>query len=88
LPQPHAEYSQRLAARVQTVTAKDGLHKQIGNAKLAVVVLAIVILWLSLKDEVISTNWLAFPVVIYAGLAVAHEFALRGGAPPPPPGAV
>jgi hypothetical protein len=77
LPQPHAEYSQRLAARVQTVTAKDGLHKQIGNAKLAVVVLAIVILWLSLKDEVISTNWLAFPVVIYAGLAVAHEFALR-----------
>ncbi|MGD0426150.1 MAG: mismatch repair protein [Candidatus Acidiferrales bacterium] len=77
MPQPHAEFSQRLAARVQTVAAKDALHKQIGNAKLATVIVAIVLLWLSLKDEVISTYWLAIPIVIYAGLAVAHEFALR-----------
>jgi MutS domain V len=77
LSQPHAEYSRRLAARRQTVAAKDALHKQIGNAKLATVVVAIVLLWLSLKDEVISTYWLAIPIVIYAGLAVAHEFALR-----------
>jgi hypothetical protein len=77
LSQPHAEYSQRLAARAQTVAAKEALHRQIGNAKLAAVVLAIILLWLSLKDEVISTYWVAVPTVIYAGLAVAHEFALR-----------
>ena len=74
---PHAEYSQRLAARLQTVAAKDAQHKQIGNAKLTTVVAAIVLLWLSRKDEVISTYWLAIPIVIYAGLAVVHEFALR-----------
>lgn len=77
MSQPHAEYSQRLAARRQTVAAKDALHKQIGNAKLATVTIAIVLLWLSLKDDVISTYWLAIPIVIYAILAVAHEFALR-----------
>jgi hypothetical protein len=77
LSQPHAEYSQRRAARLQTVAAKDALHKQIGNAKLATVAVTIALLWLSLKDEVISTHWLAIPVVIYAGSAVAHEFALR-----------
>jgi hypothetical protein len=77
LPQPHADYTQRLASRLQTVAAKDALHKQIGNAKLATVIVAIVVLWLSLKDEVISTYWLAVPIVVYIALALAHEFALR-----------
>ena len=77
MPQPHADYTQRLAAREQTVAANDALHKQMGNAKLAAVIAAIVLLWLSLKDEVISTYWLALPVLAYAGLAVAHEFILR-----------
>ena len=35
------------------------------------------LLWLSLKAEVISIDWLLLPIVIYAGLALAHEFALR-----------
>jgi hypothetical protein len=77
LPQPHVAYTERLAAREQTVAAKEALHKQIGNAKLATVIIAIVLLWLSLKDEVISTYWLALPLLLYAGLAFAHEFALR-----------
>jgi hypothetical protein len=77
LSQPRAEYSQRLAARLQTVAAKDALHKRIGNAKLAVVVAAIVLLWLSLEDQMISTYWLAMPIVMYLALALAHEFTLR-----------
>lgn len=77
MSQPHAEYSQRLEARLQTVAAKDALHKRIGNVKLAIVIATCVLLWLSLKDEVISIDWLLLPIVIYAGLAVAHELALR-----------
>jgi MutS domain V len=77
LPQPHAEYSHRLAVRQKTVAAKDALHKQIGNAKLAVVVVAIVLLWLALKDEMISTYWLPVPIALYVALSLAHEFALR-----------
>ncbi len=77
MSQPHAEYSNRLAARQKTVAAKDALHKRIGNAKLATVVIAIVIVWLALKDEMISTYWLAVPIVTYLGLSLAHEFALR-----------
>jgi hypothetical protein len=77
LPQSYAEYSNRLAARQKTVAAKDALHKRFGNAKLATVVVAIVFLWLALKDEMISTYWLALPIAIYAALSLAHEFALR-----------
>ncbi|MGA7841178.1 MAG: hypothetical protein WCA34_09685, partial [Candidatus Acidiferrales bacterium] len=77
MPQPHAEYTKRLAARQQTVAAKDALHNRFGNAKLATVILGLILLWLALKDEIISTYWLAVPVAIYAGLALAHEFALR-----------
>jgi hypothetical protein len=77
LPQPHADYTQRLASGEQTVAAKDALHEQIGNAKLATVIIGIFLLWLSLKDEVISTYWLALPVLVYAALALAHEFTLR-----------
>jgi MutS domain V len=77
LPQANAEYSDRLAARQKTVAAKDGLHKRIGNAKLATVVLAIALVWLALKDEMISTYWLALPLATYLALSLAHEFALR-----------
>jgi MutS domain V len=77
LPQPHAAYTQRLAARAQTVAAKNAQHQQIGNAKLATVVIAIFLLWLSLKDELISPYWLALPVLAYAALALAHELTLR-----------
>src|SRR5580698_8280698 len=77
LSRPHAEYSNRFAARQRTVAAKDALHKRFGNAKLATVILAIVLLWLALKDEMISTYWLALPIAIYVALSLAHEFALR-----------
>jgi hypothetical protein len=77
LPQPHAEYSNRLASRQETVAAKDALHKRFGNAKLATVVVALVLLWLALKGEMISTYWLAVPIAVYVALSLAHEFALR-----------
>ena len=77
MSRPHAEYSNRFAARQRTVAAKDALHKRFGNAKLATVILAIVLLWLALKDEMISTYWLALPIAIYVALSLAHEFALR-----------
>jgi hypothetical protein len=77
LSQPHAEYSNRLASRQKTVAAKDAFHNRFGNAKLATVVVALVLLWLALKDEMISTYWLAVPIAIYVALSLAHEFALR-----------
>jgi MutS domain V len=77
LPHPHAEYTQRLATRQQTVATKENLHKQIGNGKLATVIVLFVLLWLALKSEVMSTYWLALPILTYAALALAHEFALR-----------
>lgn len=77
MPQPHVEYSDRLASRQKTVAAKDAQHKRIGNATLATAVLAIFLLWLALKDEMISTYWLALPIAMYVALSLAHEFALR-----------
>ncbi len=80
MSQPRAEYASRLEARREIVRAKDVLHARIGNAKLATVVAGIVLAWLALKDHLFPPYWLAFAIVAYAGLALAHEFVLRARA--------
>ena len=77
LSQPRAEYASRLESRREIIRTKDSLHAQIGNAKLATVVIGLVLAWLSLKDHFFPGYWLAFPVAVYASLALAHEFVLR-----------
>jgi hypothetical protein len=80
LSQPSAEYARRLESRRGIVRAKDALHARIGNAKLATIVVGIVIAWLALADHFFSGYWLALPIAVYACLALAHEFVLRARA--------
>jgi len=80
LSAPHAEYSSRLEAHRLTIQAKDKLHAQIGNCKLATIVAGGVLAWFSLKDQLFSFYWLALPIAVYGALAVAHEFVLRARA--------
>lgn len=80
MSQPRAEYASRLESRRQILRAKDALHARLGNAKLATIVVGIVIAWLSFADHFFSGYWLALPVTAYACLAVAHELVLRARA--------
>ena len=80
MSQPRAEYASRLESRREIVRVKDVLHARIGNAKLATIVVGIVIAWLSFADHFFPGYWLALPIVAYACLALAHEFVLRARA--------
>jgi hypothetical protein len=74
---PHGEYSKRLETYLQVVAAKNRLHIHVGNIKLAVIVVGLVLAWFGLHKEVLPWFWVAFPVVVYLALAFSHERILR-----------
>jgi hypothetical protein len=70
------EYARRLEIHVATVARKERQHIRLGNAKLAVVAAAIVLLWLYFGKH-ISGYWLLAPVAAFAVLAIVHEQVIR-----------
>ena len=77
---PHAEYSECLAARLDTASKEERLHRRIGNAKLVTIVIGIAIVWLVWTKQPFSSYWVLAPVAIYALLAIVHERTLRARA--------
>jgi MutS domain V len=74
---PHGEYSKRLETYLQIVAAKNRLHIQVGNFKLAVVAAGLVLAWFCLHKEALPSYWVLVPVVLYLMLAFSHERILR-----------
>ena len=74
---PHGEYSKRLETYLHVVGAKNRLHIQVGNAKLAVVAAGLLVAWFSLHKEALPAFWLLIPIVSYLALAFSHERILR-----------
>lgn len=77
---PRLEYSNRLDAHLNTLSAKDRLHQNIGNAKLLVVVAAFLSAYLSLSRNLFPPSWLLAPIAVYLILALWHELILRAKA--------
>jgi len=73
---PRAEYVRRLEVHTGVVASKERQHIHLGNAKLAVVGAAIVLLWLIFARHV-SVYWLILPAGVYAALAILHERTIR-----------
>jgi hypothetical protein len=80
LSQPPTEYASRLESRREIVRAKDVVHARIGNAKLATIVVGLIMAWLAFEDHFFAGYWLAVPIAAYGSLALAHEFVLRARA--------
>ena len=74
---PRIEYTKRLENYQQIVAAKNRLHIQVGNAKLAVVVAGLVLAWFCLHKDALPSYWVAVPIVLYLALAFSHERILR-----------
>jgi predicted ATPase len=74
---PRSEYSKRLENFLQIVAAKNRLHIQVGNFKLAIVAAGLVLAWFCLHKEAFPYYWLAIPVLLYLALALSHERILR-----------
>ncbi len=71
------EYARRLAAREQRVAEHEKIHIHLGNARLALAILAVLVVWLSLGRHMFSLWWLAVPVVAFIGIAAYHARVLR-----------
>jgi len=79
LTDPRAEYASRLEVHVGKVAAKERQHVRLGNWKLAVVAVALVLVWLHFARH-LSGYWLILPVAAFAALAILHEQTIRARA--------
>ncbi|MBZ5695383.1 MAG: mismatch repair protein [Acidobacteriia bacterium] len=77
MPDPRAEYGDRLESRARTVATRERSHIRIGNSKLAVVAAALVLVWLCFARHLVSARWLLLPVAAYVVLAILHERIIR-----------
>src|SRR5579859_4935488 len=77
---PHAEYSECLAARLDTAGKEERFHRRIGNAKLLAIVTGIALAWLAWSKDFFPAYWVLAPVAAYALLAIFHERVLRARA--------
>jgi hypothetical protein len=77
---PRAEYSKRLATYESLVASKNRLHLRVGNAKLAVVAVGLLLAWFSFHQQTLSAYWLLLPFALYFALAALHEQVLRARA--------
>jgi hypothetical protein len=74
---PRLEYSNRLDSHLTTLSAKDLLHRKIGNAKLLVVIAAFFFAYLSFYGNLFPPLWLLALIGFYLTLALWHELVLR-----------
>ncbi len=77
---PHAEYSEYLAARLAAASKEERIHRRIGNFKLLTIAVGLAVVWLAWERARFSSYWVFAPVAIYALLAILHERTLRARA--------
>jgi MutS domain V len=75
--EPRAEYERRLKGHEQALAACEARHVWVGNAKLAVIAVGLVLVWLVWARRAAEAYWLLVPVAAYAVLGVLHELILR-----------
>jgi hypothetical protein len=74
---PSEEYVERRKAREARVAHYQKIHIQLGNARLVLFALAVIMAWAALRAHSLSPWWLAAPVAAFAGIAVYHTRVLR-----------
>jgi hypothetical protein len=74
---PKTEYAARLAKRQDEVANLQRLERAIGNQRLAIFIVGVVVGWCSWGTGTISGWWLVAPICIYLALAKRHEDVIR-----------
>jgi hypothetical protein len=62
---------------MQTRVDGERVHIRIGNCKLLVIVVGLILAWYTLVRHSASPYWLLIPILTYIALAVWHEFVIR-----------
>ena len=76
-PDPHSEYTHRLEARRAVVDRYKRLHIRLGNLRLALAGVAVVMAWMVFAQKLLAVGWLAAPVVLFLIPVVIHDRVLR-----------
>lgn len=74
---PAQEYSERLRARESRVARLKAIHIRLGNIRLLLAIIAVVLGWISLARHTISAWWLAAPLIVFIVIADYHTKILR-----------
>jgi hypothetical protein len=74
---PSEEYVRRRSGRQSRVVHYERIHIRLGNFRLILALLAVILAWASLRSHALSPWWLAAPVVAFASLAVWHSGVIR-----------
>ena len=74
---PAEEYARRQSVRESRVARFEKTHIQLGNIRLLLAVITVVLAWASLRSHLLSPWWLAAPIVVFACIAYGHSRILR-----------
>jgi MutS domain V len=74
---PSEEYVQRLKSRESRVAHYEEIHIRLGNVRLVLALLGVVLAWASFREHYLSPWWLAAPVAAFVGIAAYHSRILR-----------
>ncbi len=74
---PSQEYVSRLAARELRVADHEKTHIRLGNTRLVLAILTLLVGWLALGRHTLSPWWLAAPIAAFIGIAAYHARVLR-----------
>ncbi len=70
---PKVEYQSRLQTKRNMAARMDLWHRRIGNIRLSVALVGVVLAWLSFKSGLFSPWWLIVPSSLFAGLIILHD---------------
>jgi hypothetical protein len=73
----HAEYTRRLDARRKTLSELTALDKKLGNARLVIFAVGVIMGWLAWGKDVFAAEWLGVPCVIFIALIFRHDGVIR-----------
>ncbi len=71
------EYKQRLSAREASAAGHEKIHIRLGNLRLALVVAAAAMTWVSLRGHMFSLTWVLVPALLFIAVTAYHSQVLR-----------
>ena len=74
---PSEEYVERRNGRAVRVAHYEEIHIRLGNLRLLVAVIVVIMGWVAFRDHLFSGWWLAAPFAAFLGIAVYHSRILR-----------
>jgi hypothetical protein len=76
-PDPRTVYVELLEKRRADIALRERRHRKLGYARLAVVAVAVAIVWAALATHRFSIAWVMAPIAFFSALLVIHDRLLR-----------